>query len=98
MLQRKKFRMVVELVVGFILSFGFNFIMISIGYATLYSHKLNEYMVNVAGIAIYHITDGGEKGIAINSGMMLVGIIFVIFFVIIVEFIVAQRQKRKIIK
>jgi hypothetical protein len=94
MLKKREKRIIIEIIIGVILSVALNFIMISTGYATVYSHHLNQHIVSVFGMKIFTITNAGSTGLSNPSGMMIIGIIFTIIFSILIELIVAWRGKR----
>ncbi len=89
-------RIVLGVAAGFIISVMLCFILIFIGYTTVYRGNLSEYHVNIFGLPIYDIAMQGSKaqGTAFSRNMGIANFACIIITVIVVEVTVFIKGKK----
>lgn len=87
-MESKQFkRIMLEIVIGIILSMILCAIWIGFGYYTIKTKNINEYIVRFFGIQIYAIKKVGSsyEGVANNQNMIFLGVIVSMLLMIITE-------------
>lgn len=90
------YRIIIELIVGCILSLIMNYVIISIGYFHYYQHALTTYTVTLFTLPIYRIAGTGSNvvGTSITQNITMTSILITIFFVIVFEIVYRIIKKR----
>lgn len=95
MLKKQELRIVVEIIIGIIVSFIFNFLLIGYGYMVSNTHHLSNHTVKFLNMSVYSITNFGKNGSPNTTNMMFIGIIFSCLFVILGEMLYSLIIKKR---
>lgn len=97
MLNKQMFRILLEILVGIILSVIANTIVISIGYNHFYSSGISNYQVKFLGIDVFNIQgiNGSVVGTPNTSKMIIMGLVFSLIMVAVAEFTINLKKSKK---
>lgn len=90
MSSKQLFRVSIEIILGIIISVIVNTLLISAGFSAIKSSSAKEYAVSFLGINIYNIQSvgGSLKGTPVVLNMVILGFIFSLIIVVLVELFV----------